>query len=534
MKLGVCTANNFASYKLIIVDLGSPGLTLVYGKTGAGKSTLSDIACWALYGKSTKGGAVDDIKSWTNEGERTIVCLDVKLTDGTTITVTRIRGRSNENDLCWREQGNDSSKTRGKDITETQALLEARLGIDYDTYIAGGYYHEFSPTGSFFASKAKERREVFEKVASLDLALLVAERASERRKEVRKQLYGISSILTELRGNVRGITNICNSLIHRSKDWERDRAKRLSSLAAKVSTFSQEEERRKASLWEAVYAIPGSLRADYWYDEQIRALEAEKSCPTCGGLSQDKVNQIKKMMNAKSRDAEQLARLERMRKEAEETRESTYAKELEVESARVNPFEAEIQSLKEKITQEEDKLQKLMFDEEKLEYEVLCLTQLYDLSFDLRGQLLKRAVKQAEESTNKYLETYFDTPMRVAFSINDSDTLDVEITKSGHVCNYKQLSKGQRQMLKLTFAVSIMDIVGNQSGIHIDNIYLDEALDGMDEDLKIMSFRLFQELATRHSSVMIIDHSLQLRTMFDRMYEVTLIGDNSHIELIHD
>ena len=169
-----------------------------------------------------------------------------------------------------------------------------------------------------------------------------------------------------------------------------------------------------------------------------------------------------------------------------------------------------------------------------IEHKIASLTRLYDLSFELRGELLKKAVNQIQSDTNGYLEKYFDAEIRVFFSAEDLDNFDVIIQKSGFECSFKQLSKGQRQLLKLCFAVSIMAASANTAGIHFSNIFMDEALDGLDDDLKIKAFNLLSELESEHESVIIIDHAPAFQNLFSKRYHVTMDSDVSSIELEHE
>jgi ABC-type lipoprotein export system ATPase subunit len=95
---------NFGSYKHLEFDFNSNGLTLISGPTGSGKSTLCDIVPWILFGRTSKGGAVDEVRSWDAE----------EATTGTLmlhgISITRSR---KPNDLTI-------DGRRGKDLNDTQ------------------------------------------------------------------------------------------------------------------------------------------------------------------------------------------------------------------------------------------------------------------------------------------------------------------------------------------------------------------------------------------------------------------------------
>ena len=87
-------------------------------------------------------------------------------------------------------------------------------------------------------------------------------------------------------------------------------------------------------------------------------------------------------------------------------------------------------------------------------------------------------------------------------------------------------------MLKLSFAVAVMDAVSDNAGTHFNTLFFDEALDGLDTELKLKAFNLLTELSTTHESVFVIDHSDTLKTCFSNSYHVTLENDESRVK--HD
>jgi DNA repair exonuclease SbcCD ATPase subunit len=157
------------------------------------------------------------------------------------------------------------------------------------------------------------------------------------------------------------------------------------------------------------------------------------------------------------------------------------------------------------------------------------LDLLSDLVSRLRTELVRKSVKLIETETNRYLETYFDAEIRVKFDMRDGDNLDVEIKKNGFDATFKQLSKGQRQMLKLSFAPAIMEATANKVGAHMSTLMFDEALEGLDPVLKLKAFNLFAELSLRHETVFVIDHDKAFQSLFDNKIHVTMINDVSTV-----
>lgn len=565
---------NFGSYKSFSFDFSNMGLALAFGRTGSGKSSLPDMVAWTLFGVTAKDGSVDDVRSWTASGEPTIGILEVNVNDSK-ITITRQRGKSSQNDLYFVEYPNGPS-IRGKDLNDTQKLLEDRLGVSADLYLTAAYFHEFSPTGTFFTAKAKDRRAVFEKIASMDLAVRLSEESSSRRKTVRKDLDNTNSRLSTLTGRQDSLVRSHRDAKERFGDFAETTAERIKGYETESVAFEKTKGQKiktlqlKAERWqeEKVKKIDNLLTKCDRLDELIKPqnwgildleedlTEAKKTrCSKCGGpTASEDVERLQGLL-AKSlerkRDFEQavndrklvLAELESVNEsenpheemlKAAKTEVNNYSQMIEEEKKKVNPFVAQVKKLEVDLVKINCELGDAQEEAVTLSGLVSDLIQLYDLSFELRGELLKQAVQQAQDSTNRYLEKYFDSEIRVGFVLEGSDDLAVNIQKSGYDCVYKQLSKGQRGLLKLCFTVSIMKAAANKAGTHFDNLFFDEALDGLDSELKVKAFAMFEELAEEHESILLIDHALEFQTLFTKRFHVTMEADTSSVEELNE
>jgi DNA repair exonuclease SbcCD ATPase subunit len=546
MRILSCQAQNFGSYKELNLDLADTGLSLVYGRTGSGKSTLPDVVAWTLFGTTAKDGAADDVRSWQADGP-TVATVEVHTS--VAYLVTRIRGGS-KNDLYFCQA--DGEKIRGKDITETQRLLEQRLGVTADLFIAASYFHEFSPTGSFFTAKAKERRALFEKLAPLELPKKLAERSSEERKATKESYAQKEKEYAKAQGRYEELERAHNNCIIQSKNWDNNHKRRLQDLQDSIDRF-EGDRRRKCNILKQKsenFEADKQARIEPLL-ERLEQLTAELEgtsrpaptpavhCKACGNTTaaasalacyqydQKLVEQNSLIDRIEARQAVQNNYQDQIK--MIELEPNPYKVNLEYAVSESNPHVENLKKYRDDACQWERSAVFLGCELEALSVKMTELYILYTLAADLRGELLKNAVKGVEKQTNKLLETYFDSEIRVTFEL-DSDALNVAIQKSGFDCNYKQLSKGQRGLLKLCFSVAIMGAASDRAGVHFSNLFFDEALDGLDADLKAKSFMLFQSLAQGRDSIMVIDHNLDFQNLFDRKYRVTLEGDFSLIE----
>jgi DNA repair exonuclease SbcCD ATPase subunit len=523
---------NFGSYKSVDLDFETNGLVLVQGATGSGKSTIPDMVAWALFGITAKGGSVDDVRSWSADGEPTTAELDVETPDGI-LTIVRVRGAQTQNDLHWIEHGQPGQR-RGKDITETQKLLQDRLGVSPDLYLYAAYFSEFSPTGSFFVAKAKERRELFENLASLDLPIKIADKVSDERKQLKKSIDLRDRAIAKVSGKIDQLRSTIEASKVESTSWASRQKKVIQELRKKSNDFEEDTKKAKSVLESRIFKLSALVVPESSYKNRIAELQAEKTCSHCGGVSKAKMDQIQKLTHLDNENKSLLNQIQTLMQQLQETRENKYDEQIKIEETKSNPFEGQTEKLLQESKTLESDLSTLESEFKAQNHKLFSLNQLYDLSFQLRGELLRRAVQSIEDSTNQYLETYFDSPIRVKFSIEDSDKLEVEILKSGYNCNYRQLSKGQRGLLKLCFGVSVMESASNRAGVHFDQVFMDEPTDGLDSDLKVKAYSLFEYLAINRDSVFVIEHNENLQAMFSRTIKVELINDQSEIYKDYD
>jgi DNA repair exonuclease SbcCD ATPase subunit len=506
MKLLKCSAANFGSYSTVDFDFSDKGLAVISGPTGAGKSSLFDLACWTLYGITAKGGSVDDVRSWQADSKtESILTVD---TGSGIIQVTRTRGRSNQNDLFWTEEGSENLN-RGKDLAETQKVLEERLGVTSDLYLTAAYVSEFSDSSAFFVANAKRRRELFEQISNLSFPSEIHDKCTFAHKEVRRSVALEQVKLDRAKGQMEQIKASNLNFDKEAEKWEQDRKSKISQLS-KLAKDAEE------GLLLRIASVNNKINDTH---REI-ALVKGKKCGVCGNDPVD------------TKRASLVGYLDRLQGDKVRllAEKNPYAAKIELEQEKENPYRKARDASSINIDEVQAAIDAATKQVAFLNHKASSIQHVQYLCGTLRARILEDAVRQVQDSTNYYLEQYFESEFRISFTCEVNDSLSVEIQKSGYACSYTQLSKGQRGLLRLCFATSVMKAASDRASVHFDNIFFDEALDGLDSQLKVRAFGLFQELAKSHGSILIVDHSPELQGMFDSRYEVTLDGDNSKIE----
>ncbi len=563
MKILKATVINFGSYKELTFDFSDTGLALVQGATGSGKSTLEDIVPWILFGITSKDGNVDEIRSWNTE-EPTVGTLFLEC-NGAGVIIVRTRGTiPQQNDLYFCPQMYDERHHRGKDLADTQKRINELLGVNADTYCTSTTFNEFSESGLFFLAKAKDKRQVFEKVANVAFPAKIAAKTAEARKAVKRESDSAISNQRFLSDKLDNAKDVLESAIQYASNWDKTQVEQIVKFTTLFNNFEKEKTSNIESLETKSYrfdeaknkVIDDLIDKLDDLDQKIKSTEtlakreseARKAlsphCPTCGKVNNtsDKLEKIKAEIEANNRNVQKFTEYTiKLRSEqatvnpfkdqivTAKKAKNHYAEQLADKEKEVNPFSAQLAKAHAAIPEAEIALAAQIVICNTLNLKHSSLDRLHALSFDLRGVLLRNAVKAIQDNTNGYLERYFDSEFKVGFELVDADSLEVEIRKNSYSCVYKQLSKGQRQLLKLCFSVSIMKAAANNAGISFNLLCFDEAISGLDSELKSKAYGLFESLSKDHTSVLVIEHDSDFQNLFSNRYKVELVGDESQI-----
>ena len=477
MRLKAVIVENFGSYECVEFPVGEQGLCLIQGATGSGKSTLCDIIPWILFGRTAKGGAVDEVLSWPGK----------KVTQGTAIfddgtNIARKRGpKAKDNDLYYYMFDEESAVAgdliRGKDLSDTQRLINELLDMEYELYMAGSYYHEFSQTAQFFTTSAKNRRALCEQLTDLSLATKLQPKLIEKYKFYDSMRRQLESDQRSAESKIEVLQKMQQLEHTKSDNWNLEHARKMDYLLKKVEEF------------------------------ELKATQtpSDNKCRSCGQSLPHNHTPQKRQDNPY---IEQLASLE----------------------TEVNPHTGGVKDYTDEIRNWKIELLSISEQLQNLELEVGNIETLQDCVAAYRAQSIVDSTYILQNSTNKILSEYFDAEIKVSFSVEDADKLDITIHKDGNVCSYTQLSKGQRCLLKLAFSVSVMKAIKDYHSVDLNCAFFDEALDGLSEELKVKAYRLFETLIQDYGSVFVVEHSTELKAMFPNSYKVELINGESFIE----
>jgi DNA repair exonuclease SbcCD ATPase subunit len=309
-------------------------------------------------------------------------------------------------------------------------------------------------------------------------------------------------------------------------------------------------EERIQSLSEGIVDdINFKVRLELVRCERMEALHGA-TCETCGNLKNSSVlvgferqeNEIKKAQaendNKKIAVANGYEELRRFcapksyilsNIEREKNKENNHLARIEELKAEINSYIGFSQACQDQLKDLEEQIPRTAEDIEYLQTELADLDLILEVSAAFRAALVKSTIQGLEINTNKLLTDYFDAEIRVKFDIEDADKIDVTIYKDGNTCSYTQLSKGQRQLLKLAFGVSVMKSIANHHGIKFNSIFFDEVMTGLDTNMAVRAFSLLNSLKLEYDNIYVIDHNDEIKALAEQKIEVRLVDGVSTI-----
>lgn len=151
------------------------------------------------------------------------------------------------------------------------------------------------------------------------------------------------------------------------------------------------------------------------------------------------------------------------------------------------------------------------------------------------GDIFQEVLAEIESATNDWMSCASNvSTFTLQFSTESvtkagkvNKKIATNLIKGNKVVKLKSLSGGQQASIELAVELAVISVVKRRSGIDYGWLILDESMDGMDVPLK---YEWIEAIKTRIDSLLIvIDHSSEIKELFDSVIEVTFDGQNSEI-----
>ena len=351
--------------------LGNESIFLITGPTGAGKTTIFDAVCYALYGRASGSDRDhDNLRSdFASVEDHTEVSLTFAIKD-TTYIINRkpkqLRPKSRGEGFVEepqsaslyqiRDEESHLITSRIKDVNET---IENIIGLDYDQFLK----MIMIPQGEFrklISENSNEREKILQKIFRTHVYQSITNTLITKSKDMMQQLKTFQNQITDQLSFVEWDVD---EFIR--EQWTQDEEiNQLKLLITRLDSNQQiatdNYQKQKAALADA----------ESYYHEQMK-LNDEFQRLNDANNKKTELEQQAEMING-LRDKFQLAE-KAAKLEVYEEQLNIRTEEAELETTKLNQLEQELKSIQENYTQSKAQFEKIQvtYPEKIKEQEIL-------------------------------------------------------------------------------------------------------------------------------------------------------------------
>lgn len=234
---------SYGDYETCIDNLDELGPVLITGETadgdsnGAGKSTITTVILWILFGRVfNKDKPGDNVINWVTGSN----CYgELKTTDGWIIRRTR-KMKGHDDLLVYDSTGADQTRSTND---AAQKFINKKFGLDYHLFVSSTFFGQL--TKSFLETSDTARKEVLERLLGLDRINAWAEVAREKLKAVESRQESLRTGVSIADRDITKYQQMADTNNTSNQTFELTRQTRLDELSDEV-----EKLHNAISVWD--------------------------------------------------------------------------------------------------------------------------------------------------------------------------------------------------------------------------------------------------------------------------------------------
>jgi DNA repair exonuclease SbcCD ATPase subunit len=544
---------NFLStgHQPTIIDLNKNKTTLIIGSNGAGKSTVLDALCFALFNKPFRKINRPQLSNSVNEKD---LIVDVKFSIGK----NKWRVERGIKPNIFKIYCNDKELDQNSSAIDQQKWLEQNvLKMDFRSFtqivILGS--STFVP---FMQLPASHRREVIEDLLDIRIFSSMNVVIKEKIRSIKDEVKTLELKKESLNDKVKMQKNFIEELENRGKENIKNKQTLISTLDNEVEVFMKESAIVEENIFEKQKELEdylgatdklkklGNLKGKI--SQKVSTITKEHKfftentvCPTCT-QEIDETFRINRINDAQSKAKELQSgykELEEAIKE-EEVRERQFlilskeitklTNEISQNNVKISGCQRQIRDLEHEIQTVTNQLENKNTEHEKLEefktnlqttYEELASKKdsinYYDFTYSLlkdggvKSKIIKKYLPLINQQVNRYLQM-MDFYINFTLDEEFNETVQSPIHED---FSYASFSEGEKQRIDLSLLFTWREVARMKNSVNCNLMILDEIFDssldstGTEEFLKIIRY------VVKDANIFVISHKTGLEDKFE-------------------
>ena len=562
LKLSI---EGFCSIPQFELELDSPGITVIRGFNGQGKSSLFSALVWGLYGKNLKG--ISDVNTWDKFRLDTYKGTKVEVYFESPKGLHKIIRCQNYKAKVGNGLGNnrliyliDTEESSIKGKLELQNQISRDLGMSYNLFINSVMFGQ--GLTRLIQESGADQKKLFEEIFDLNYLTIARNIASNRMNELSPK---ISKAQYELNYRTRNKQEIKQNIqeIKSSRDSYQDQIKQdeetykaqikklekslkeFEDLPKRIEKTNRDFEKLEKSLREYKQYIANpdykKVSLEELVDKVIKLIEEEKIKASLTVLKdikssivktreyQDKISQL----NDERYKLSQIKH-NNLIKDKDRIHIESQIKQITNSLKRIDKNTPDYDSM---ISRYKDNLKKIKRESKEFRNEAESLTKEYELvkwAYDdplgnngIKAYLFESSLGLINELLKSYSNILgFNIYFGMDLSTTRKDFV-VAINLNGIDVFYEELSGGQKQLVNLAMAFAMNQALSRSKGLNI--AFLDEIFESLSEDNIGIVIDLIKKIY-QNKTLFLITHQESLPIPNSKTLRVKNIKGLSHYE----
>jgi DNA repair exonuclease SbcCD ATPase subunit len=531
---------NFTSYGNRKQELDLSNETSLYqivGENGAGKTSISQVITFALYGK-VEGKKLKDIPNRINGNAWTKVTLD---NYGVEVVVER---GLDPNVFKLTVNGTEYDKAGSRSIQEY--LEDDIIGIPYYVF-NNTLLLSINDFKSFIKMSPSDKRAIVDKIFGFHILNQMRDILKTESRKIRQILDNTIGRISSLESSIQNSYSEMENLTDEIQEQTRNKIVDLKNSLDKfnslrdhhkdlVKEFKTEEDNLKSALKDASLAVSSYRLRVNDISKKLHLYDHDK-CPTCeSDLSSDFHSEIKKELSSEKEKLEDklkaseddLTKYQTEDREITKKKSALMEKGIKIKSSiedfqrRIKELESEessnqTEALERLVKNLQGDLDNLSSEKVKSEEKFLWLKTIDDILGE-KG-VKQMAIKTILPSLNSEIMELL-TKMHLDYRVIFDEEFNASIYHMGIEVSSQTLSTGEMKKVDFVVLIAIMKLMKMKFN-NINLLFLDELFSSVDPDgvysiLKILK-NTCKELGL---NIFVINHAPMPHEIFDWKMEI--------------